>query len=145
VPGHHLQIALNREIEGLPNFRRFSYISAFGEGWGLYSEWLGLEAGFYTDPYDNFGPLSYEMWRACRLVVDTGIHAMGWTRQQAIDYLASRTCGPGCAQLNAALRRKPPLKIQRRFSECRSSVQGVRIGLASAAHASPLALSTDDP
>ena len=94
VPGHHLQIALSQELENLPNFRRFSYISVFGEGWGLYSEWLGLEAGFYTDPYDNFGRLSYEMWRACRLVVDTGLHAMGWTRQQAIDYMAARTALP---------------------------------------------------
>ena len=94
VPGHHLQIARSRELEDLPNFRRFSYISAFGEGWGLYSEWLGLEAGFYTDPYDNFGRLTYEMWRACRLVVDTGIHSMGWTRQQAIDYMATRTALP---------------------------------------------------
>jgi uncharacterized protein (DUF885 family) len=94
VPGHHLQIALSRELEGLPDFRRFSYISAFGEGWGLYSEWLGLEAGFYTDPYSNFGRLTYEMWRACRLVVDTGLHAKGWTRQQAIDYMATRTALP---------------------------------------------------
>ena len=94
VPGHHLQIALSRELEGLPNFRRFSYISAFGEGWGLYSEWLGIEAGFYTDPYSDFGRLTYEMWRACRLVVDTGIHSMGWTRQQAIDYMATRTALP---------------------------------------------------
>ena len=94
VPGHHLQIALSHELEDLPNFRRFSYISAFGEGWGLYSEWLGLEAGFYTDPYDNFGRLTYEMWRACRLVVDTGLHSMNWTRQQAIDYMATRTALP---------------------------------------------------
>ena len=94
VPGHHLQIALSRELSALPNFRRYSYISAFGEGWGLYSEWLGLEAGFYTDPYSNFGRLTYEMWRACRLVVDTGLHAKGWTRQQAIDYMAARTALP---------------------------------------------------
>ncbi len=94
VPGHHLQGALSQEMESLPNFRRHSYISAYGEGWGLYSEWLGLEAGFYTDPYANFGRLTYEMWRACRLVVDTGLHAMGWTRQQSIDYLASHTALP---------------------------------------------------
>jgi uncharacterized protein (DUF885 family) len=91
VPGHHLQGALNAELENLPNFRRYSYLSAFGEGWGLYSEWLGIEAGFYTDPYSNFGRLTYEMWRACRLVVDTGVHAFGWSRQQVIDYLASNT------------------------------------------------------
>lgn len=91
VPGHHLQIALSQELESLPPFRRFDYISAFGEGWGLYSEWLGLEAGFYTDPYSNFGRLTYEMWRACRLVVDTGLHAFGWTRDEAMDYLASNT------------------------------------------------------
>ena len=91
VPGHHLQHAIAEELEGLPNFRRYLYLSAFGEGWGLYSERLGLEAGFYTDPYSNFGRLTYEMWRACRLVVDTGLHAKHWTRQQAMDYLASRT------------------------------------------------------
>lgn len=91
VPGHHLQIALNRELTELPNFRRYSYISAFGEGWGLYSEYLGLEAGFYQDPYSNFGRLTYEMWRAARLVVDTGMHAKGWSRQQAIDFMASNT------------------------------------------------------
>jgi uncharacterized protein (DUF885 family) len=91
VPGHHLQIALSYELEGLPPFRRWTYIPAFGEGWGLYSEWLGLEAGFYTDPYSDFGRLTYAMWRAARLVVDTGLHAKGWTRQQAIDYLAQHT------------------------------------------------------
>ncbi|HEX3581895.1 MAG TPA: DUF885 family protein [Thermoanaerobaculia bacterium] len=94
VPGHHLQISLSREIQGVPNFRRFTYISAFGEGWGLYCEWLGKEAGIYDSPYSDFGRLGYEMWRACRLVVDTGIHAKGWTRQQAIDYMAARTSLP---------------------------------------------------
>ncbi|HEX9670095.1 MAG TPA: DUF885 domain-containing protein [Thermoanaerobaculia bacterium] len=94
VPGHHLQIARAQELAGLPDFRRFTYLSVFGEGWGLYSEWLGIEAGFYTDPYSEFGRLSYEMWRACRLVVDTGLHAMGWSRQQAMDYLASHTALP---------------------------------------------------
>ncbi len=91
VPGHHLQNALNQEQEELPPFRRHSYLSAFGEGWGLYSEWLGIEAGFYTDPYSDFGRLTYEMWRACRLVVATGVHAMGGTREQMIEFLATRT------------------------------------------------------
>jgi uncharacterized protein (DUF885 family) len=91
VPGHHLQMALTQELEDLPAFRRAAYLDAFGEGWGLYAEWLGLEAGMYGDPYSNFGRLTYEMWRACRLVVDTGLHSFGWTRQQAMDYLASNT------------------------------------------------------
>ena len=91
VPGHHLQGALAEEHSEQPNFRRFDYISAYGEGWGLYSEFLGIEAGMYPDPYSNFGRLTYEMWRACRLVVDTGLHTMDWTRQQALDYLGSNT------------------------------------------------------
>jgi uncharacterized protein (DUF885 family) len=91
VPGHHFQGSLAREQEEQPPFRRYSYISAFGEGWGLYSEWLGLEAGFYTDPYSNFGRLTYEMWRACRLVVDTGVHAMGWSRDQVREFMAENT------------------------------------------------------
>ena len=94
VPGHHLQTALASEMEGLPEFRKFTYLSAFGEGWGLYSEWLGIEAGFYKDPYSNFGRLTYEMWRACRLVVDTGIHAMGWSRDRAMNYMAENTALP---------------------------------------------------
>lgn len=91
VPGHHLQGSIAREMENVPKFRNQTYISAFGEGWGLYSEYLGLEAGFYQDPYSDFGRLTYEMWRAARLVVDTGMHQMGWSRQQAIDFLAGNT------------------------------------------------------
>lgn len=91
VPGHHLQIALARELDSLPDFRKSLYINAFGEGWGLYSEYLGHEMGFYKDPYSLFGRLTYDMWRACRLVIDVGIHKKGWTKEQATSYLADRT------------------------------------------------------
>jgi len=91
APGHHIQGAIARELTGLPAFRLNFYPNAFGEGWGLYAEHLAGEMGIYHTPYERFGALSYEMWRACRLVVDTGMHAMGWTRQQALDYLAANT------------------------------------------------------
>jgi len=91
VPGHHLQIARSQELKGLPDFRRNAGYTAFIEGWGLYAESLGTEMGFYADPYSKFGQLTYEMWRACRLVVDTGMHLFGWSRQQAIDFMKQNT------------------------------------------------------
>ena len=94
VPGHHLQNSISAELENVPEFRKELGLSVYGEGWGLYSEFLGLEAGFYKDPYSNFGRLTYEMWRACRLVVDTGIHAMGWSRKKVINYLSNNTALP---------------------------------------------------
>ncbi len=92
VPGHHLQGSLNNELgDSIPKFRKDLYLSVYGEGWALYSEFLAEEMGMYTTPYEHFGKLTYEMWRACRLVVDTGIHAKGWTREQVVDYMASNT------------------------------------------------------
>ena len=89
VPGHHLQLSLAQEMEGVPEFRRYEFYTAFAEGWALYCERLGSEMGFYKDPYSKFGQLTFDMWRACRLVIDTGIHSQGWSRQQAINYLMS--------------------------------------------------------
>jgi uncharacterized protein (DUF885 family) len=91
VPGHHLQIALAQELEGLPEFRKEADFTVFIEGWALYSERLGIEMGLFKDPYDDFGRLLYEMWRANRLVVDPGMHALGWTREQAIQFMLANT------------------------------------------------------
>ncbi|MGB0835509.1 MAG: DUF885 domain-containing protein [Psychrobium sp.] len=94
VPGHHMQLSLGMELTGIPDFRKYGHYTAYSEGWGLYSELLPKEIGFYQDPYSDFGRLAMELWRACRLVVDTGIHQMRWTREQAIDYLVQNTPNP---------------------------------------------------
>lgn len=93
-PGHHMQLAIMQELEGVPAFRRFGGYTAYTEGWGLYTEYLPVEYGFYSDPYSDFGRLAMELWRACRLVVDTGLHYHQWTRQEAVDYLAENTPNP---------------------------------------------------
>lgn len=94
VPGHHMQIAIAQEVDDLPKFRRYGFYTAYTEGWGLYAELLPKEIGFYSDPYSDFGRLAMELWRACRLVVDTGIHSKRWTREQAIEYLMKNTPNP---------------------------------------------------
>lgn len=94
VPGHHMQLAIAQELEGIPMFRKFGGYTAYIEGWGLYSEFIPKEIGLYQDPYSDFGRLAMELWRACRLVVDTGIHAKKWTRQQGIDYYVQNTPNP---------------------------------------------------
>ena len=94
IPGHHMQLAIMQELKDIPKFRKFGGYTAYTEGWGLYSEFLPKEMGFYSDPYSDFGRLAMEIWRACRLVVDTGIHHKKWTREQAIDYLSENTPNP---------------------------------------------------
>ena len=94
IPGHHMQIAIAQELEGLPKFRKYGRFTAYVEGWGLYSEYIPKEMGFYPDPYSDFGRLAMELWRACRLVVDTGIHYKRWTREEGIDYYLTNTPNP---------------------------------------------------
>ena len=94
IPGHHMQIAISMELEGIPKFRKYGHYTAYSEGWGLYTEFLPKEIGFYKDPYSDFGRLAMELWRACRLVVDTGIHDKRWSRETAIDYLSNNTPNP---------------------------------------------------
>ena len=94
IPGHHMQLSISQELKGIPKFRQFGFYTAYSEGWGLYSEYLPKEMGFYSDPYSDFGRLAMELWRAARLVVDTGLHDKKWTREDAIDYLVENTPNP---------------------------------------------------
>jgi len=94
IPGHHMQLAISQELKGVPKFRKFGRVTAYTEGWGLYSEFLPKEIGMYSDPYSDFGRLAMELWRACRLVVDTGIHSMKWTREQGVEYYVTNTPNP---------------------------------------------------
>jgi len=93
-PGHHMQLSIAQELEGIPKFRKHNRVTAYTEGWGLYSEYFPKEMGFYEDPYSDFGRLAMELWRAARLVVDTGLHDKKWTREEAIDYLTTNTPNP---------------------------------------------------
>ena len=94
IPGHHMQLAIAQELEGVPQFQKFVSFTAYTEGWGLYTEELAKDMGFYQDPYSDFGRLAMELWRACRLVVDTGVHAKRWSREKAIQYLIDNTPNP---------------------------------------------------
>ena len=91
IPGHHMQIAISQELENIPAFRKHSFYTAYVEGWALYSEYIPKEVGYYKDPYSDFGRLAMELWRSCRLVVDTGIHAKKWTREEGIEYYKKNT------------------------------------------------------
>ena len=91
IPGHHMQRAITQELKGIPDFQKYASFTAYTEGWGLYTEELGKDMGFYQDPYSDFGRLAMELWRACRLVVDTGLHAKRWSREEAIEYLVENT------------------------------------------------------
>jgi uncharacterized protein (DUF885 family) len=104
LPGHHMQISIQQELDNLPRFRTYHGYTAFSEGWGLYSEFLSKEMGFYTEPYNDFGRLTGEIWRAIRLVVDTGIHAKGWSEDEAIDYALTNSSRPE-AVVRAEIRR----------------------------------------
>ena len=104
LPGHHMQVAIAQELENVPKFRRFGSYTAYLEGWGLYSEFIPKEMGLYDNPYSNFGRLSMELWRACRLVVDTGLHHKRWTREEGIDYLNTNTASTESANVNAVER-----------------------------------------
>ena len=94
IPGHHMQISIALEVKGMPSFRKYGGYSVYSEGWALYSETLPKEVGLYKDPYSDFGRLSGELWRACRLVVDTGIHHYRWTREESIEYYRNNTANP---------------------------------------------------
>ncbi len=118
VPGHHLQISRQQELQGIPEFRKYAGYTAYSEGWALYAESLGNEMGFYTDPYNKFGQLSEEMWRACRLVMDTGIHAFGWSREQAIAYL----------ETNAGVMREAAIAETDRYIVWPGQALGYKIG-----------------